>query len=490
MLVPAPPDETFLALVTPHERELRLHCYRMLGSSHDSDDALQETLIRAWRAQASLEDASAVRSWLYRIATNACLDELKSRRQRPLPSDVVPPALDPTAPPAPPSPEVTWLEPCPDAWLGGVSRDPAAAYDLKESVALAFVAAVQCLSAPHRAVLLLRDVVGMPADETATALGMSTSAANSTLHRARRALRERIGGSEEAVVVDATSDVDEELLRKYIRAWEALDLDAFVALLHDDITMSMPPSPTWLRGKVASMAFLAARPFSVLAKTTRTFVPIHSNGQPALAFYVGGELHAVQVLRFRQGRVLEMHHFCDEKSFAAFELPQTTGGPVKSTESSRARAVADLSEGMILATVEVLVPPERAFQALASSEIVRWWVRPGVFDTREWTGDVRVGGRWSASGEGRGHRYVIEGEFLEVDPPRKLVHTWHRFEAPGAPTNVTYVLEATDEGTRITLRHGRFTSRETCEATAVGWETSLEAVAKYLAGPSGLHDAR
>jgi RNA polymerase sigma-70 factor (ECF subfamily) len=317
------PDETFLRLVAAHEGELRLHCYRMLGSSHDSDDAVQETFVRAWRARESLEDKAALRSWLYRIATNACLDELRSRKQRPLPSDAVPAASDPTAPPVPASPEVTWLEPCPDAWLSGVSRDPGAAYEIKESIALAFVAALQCLSAQQRAVLLLRDVVGLPAEATASALGMSTSAANSTLHRARTALRERVGGSEAQVAVDASSEIDEGLLGKYIRAWEALDFEALVALLHDDITMSMPPSPTWFRGKAASSAFLAGRPFVTLAPATRNVVALRANGQPAVAFYVGGALQAVQVLRLSGGRVLEMHHFCDEQSFAAFGLPAT-----------------------------------------------------------------------------------------------------------------------------------------------------------------------
>jgi RNA polymerase sigma-70 factor (ECF subfamily) len=319
----AGPDDTFRRLVAPHEAALRLHCYRMLGSSHDSDDVLQETLVRAWRAKESLENAAAVRPWLYRIATNACLDELKSRKQRPLPSDVVPAASDPTAPPAKPTEEATWLEPCPDAWLAGASRDPGAAYELKESVALAFVAALQCLSGQQRAVLLLRDVLGMPAEEAATTLGMSVPAANSALHRARTALRERVGGSEEQVAVDATSDVDDALLARYLRAWETLDLQALVALLHDDITMSMPPSPTWLRGVAAASAFLAARPFTRLSKSTLRAVPLAANGQPALVFYVDGGLHSLEVLRFREGRVVEVHHFCDVASLAAFELPRT-----------------------------------------------------------------------------------------------------------------------------------------------------------------------
>jgi RNA polymerase sigma-70 factor (ECF subfamily) len=338
--VPAAADDAFLQLVAPHRSALRLHCYRMLGSSHDSDDAVQETLARAWRARDSLEDATALRSWLYRIATNACLDELRNRKQRPLPSDVVPPASDPNAPPVRASPEVTWLEPFPDAWLAGVSREPEAAYELKESVALAFVAALQCLSAQQRAVLLLRDVIGMPAEETAAALGMSVPAANSALHRARTALRDRVRGTGqegagERTAVDATSDVDEELLGKYIRAWESLDLPALVALLHDDITATMPPSPTWLRGKAGTSAFMAALPFRVLATTGVRVIRISANGQPALAFYSGGTLHAVQVLRLREGRVYELHHFCDEESFRVFGLPRETRETRETGETER-----------------------------------------------------------------------------------------------------------------------------------------------------------
>jgi uncharacterized protein YndB with AHSA1/START domain len=155
-----------------------------------------------------------------------------------------------------------------------------------------------------------------------------------------------------------------------------------------------------------------------------------------------------------------------------------------SPESRRARAVADLAEGSILASVEIAAPPERVFRALASKEIVDWWVRPGVFDTREWTGDVRVGGRWRASGVGKGQPYVLEGEFTEIDPPRTLVHTWHSVGKPGAPTTVTYLLEGVDGGTRITLRHSGFTSPQVCTNTCIGWETSFERLVESLAQSS------
>ena len=148
---------------------------------------------------------------------------------------------------------------------------------------------------------------------------------------------------------------------------------------------------------------------------------------------------------------------------------------------THARAVADLAEGHIMAAVEIAAPPERVFGAITSDEITKWWVRPGIFDTRNWTGDVRGGGRWQAAGMTRGQPYVQEGEFLEVEPPRRLVHTWDGAGKPGLPSTVTYVLERIDSGTRLTLRHGGFASRDMCNVFALGWETSLERLAEVLA---------
>lgn len=147
----------------------------------------------------------------------------------------------------------------------------------------------------------------------------------------------------------------------------------------------------------------------------------------------------------------------------------------------KARAVADTAEGHLTASVELAAPPERVFRALASKEVVDWWVRAGVFDTREWAGDVRTGGSWRASGIARGQPYTLEGEFLEIDPPRKLVHTWQRAGMPNTSTTVTYHLEQVDGGTRVTLRHTGFTSAETCTNTAIGWETSFERLAESMA---------
>jgi uncharacterized protein YndB with AHSA1/START domain len=160
------------------------------------------------------------------------------------------------------------------------------------------------------------------------------------------------------------------------------------------------------------------------------------------------------------------------------------GGPQSEppVTSSTARAVADLTEGLILATVEIAALPERVFHALASNEVIDWWVRPGVFDTREWTADVRVRGTWRASGVGIRGPYVLEGEFLEIDPPRKLVHTWHTVGTPAPPTTVTYLLDPVDGGgTRITLRHSGFKAREASIGVCLGWETSFERLAEFLA---------
>ncbi len=150
-------------------------------------------------------------------------------------------------------------------------------------------------------------------------------------------------------------------------------------------------------------------------------------------------------------------------------------------KSSNVRVVSDAAQGQVTGSVEIAAPPERVFKALTSKEIVEWWVRPGVFDTREWSGDIRVGGTWRSSGMARGQPYTLEGEFLEVDPPRKLVHTWHLVGAPGAPTTVTFLVEAVSGGTRVTLRHSGFVPPNSGANSGKGWETSFERLAEILA---------
>jgi RNA polymerase sigma-70 factor (ECF subfamily) len=313
----------FEALVEPHRATLRLHCYRMLGSSHDSDDMVQETFVRAFRAQHTLEDPEAARAWLHRIATNVCIDELAKRPRRARGTEVGPPS-DPDAPPAARTPDAGWLEPAPSAWLSGVSPeqgDPALRYTIKESVALAFVAALQVLTPPQRAVLLLRDVVGLSASETAEALGCSVSSAKSTLHRARVALEERVGPR--AGWSPEAGAVDRVLLERYMRAWDKGDLDAIVALLHDDVTLSMPPSPTWIAGRAHVARFFTNRVTQELREHRFRTVLVDANGRMGAGFYRLGDngdgaFFALQVLEAKDGRIRVIDHFVSASSLAAF----------------------------------------------------------------------------------------------------------------------------------------------------------------------------
>jgi RNA polymerase sigma-70 factor (ECF subfamily) len=314
---------SFEALVEPYRATLRLHCYRMLGSSHDSDDMVQETFVRALRAQHTLEDPATARAWLHRIATNVCIDELAKRPRRARGPELGQPA-DPDAPPAAATSDAEWLEPAPSAWLSAVTPEggsPAAQYTLKESVALAFVAALQVLTAPQRAVLLLRDVVGLSAAETAEALACSVSSANSTLHRARVALEERVGPR--ASWSPEAGTVDHALLERYVRAWEKGDLDAIIAILHDDVTLSMPPSPTWISGRANVARFFINRTLQAVRERRFRSVLLDANGSTSAGFYRredDGKLvfFALQVLEAKDGRIRAIDHFMSASAHAAF----------------------------------------------------------------------------------------------------------------------------------------------------------------------------
>ena len=322
-----PKDEaSFLQSIEPLRSAIRLHCYRMLGSSHDGDDVVQETMLRAWRAKDSLEDQTLLKPWLYRIATNVCFDELKRRPQRLFPTDAFPPAQD-ARPPFPRIEEPVWLEPMPDAWLEGIDeRDPHARYALKESVALAFVAALQCLSPVQRATLLLRDVVGLSASETASALGASVEAANSALFRARTAVADRLGGSDAADVA-ANAEVDEDVLERYVRAFEEANLDALIALFHDDMRTTMPPAPTWIAGRAANARFYRVM-FGSLVPGQFRHLRIGANGQPALAFYRPASpgaphtLAAIQLVATRAGAIAAVDHFMLSEVYPLFGVPE------------------------------------------------------------------------------------------------------------------------------------------------------------------------
>jgi len=330
---------SFEALVEPHRATLRLHCYRMLGSSHDSDDMVQETFVRAFRAQDTLEDPARARAWLHRIATNVCIDELAKRPRRARGGEVGPPA-DPDAPRAAGTPDAEWLEPAPSAWLSGVTPEganPASQYTIKESVALAFVAALQVLTPPQRAVLLLRDVVGLSAAETAEALACSVSSANSTLHRARVALEERVGPRAEWS--PEAGAVDRALLERYMRAWEQGDLDAIIALLHDDVTLSMPPSPTWIAGRGDVARFFTNRLLQPLRERRFRTTLVDANGRTGAGFYLRGDdgewtFFALHVLEAKGGSIRIIDHFTTATSLAAF----FAGGLARSLTALGARA--------------------------------------------------------------------------------------------------------------------------------------------------------
>jgi RNA polymerase sigma-70 factor (ECF subfamily) len=296
----------------------------MLGSSHDSDDMVQETFVRALRSFHTLAEPGALRGWLYRIATNVCLDQLARRPGRRARGPELGPPSDPEQPPAASTPDEEWLEPFPSSWLGplaGAAPDPAAQYTLKESVALAFVAALQVLTPPQRAVLLLRDVVGLSAEQTGQALECSVSAANSTLHRARVALEERVG-PRAGWSPELGAPVDRELLERYLRAWQSGDLEAIIALLHAEATLSMPPIPTWVSGGDAVGRFLTKRVEAALESRRLHAVPLEVCGSLAVGFYRvhdDGQAHfsAIHVLETRAGRISVIDHFMSKSSHAA-----------------------------------------------------------------------------------------------------------------------------------------------------------------------------
>jgi RNA polymerase sigma-70 factor (ECF subfamily) len=262
-------DDAFGRLVEPHRRELQAHCYRMLGSLHDAEDALQESLVRAWTGLGTFDGRGPIRPWLYRIATNRCLTLLDRRARRELPAD-----LRPGAPLA----EVAWLEPYPDRFLG-----PEAGVEQRERVELAFVAALQHLSARQRAALVLREVLGFSAAEVADLLGASVAAVNSGLQRARRVLAERTPVvSQQATLRALGDDTVKELADRYAAAWHAADVDALVAMLAKDATYSMPPRVEWYRGRDEIRAFLLRGPMPYRWR----FLPCRANGQLAFGTYV------------------------------------------------------------------------------------------------------------------------------------------------------------------------------------------------------------
>lgn len=303
-----------------YRRELTAHCYRMLGSGSEAEDAVQETMVRAWRNHDRFEGRSSLRSWLYRIATNVCLDMLKTPQRRARPMDLGPSSPADTALPPGLSNE-TWVLPIADDRVVAADGDPAEVAAGRESVRLAFVAALQHLPARQRAVLLLREVLRWPASEVAELLDTTVASVNSALQRARATL-DSIDLDDGDVLSDDPAQQD--LLRRYVEAFEAYDMEALTRLLRDDVRFSMPPIPLWLQGPEAVERFLLGH--GIVCQGSR-LVPTAASGLPAFGCYHPAgpgrwEPWAVQVIEVGDGRICGFHSFLDTEAFPDFGLPE------------------------------------------------------------------------------------------------------------------------------------------------------------------------
>jgi RNA polymerase sigma-70 factor (ECF subfamily) len=330
-LGPEHANRAFEQAAEPFRRELKLHCYRMVGSVNEADDLVQETYLRAWRSFESFDGRGSFRAWLYRIATNVCLDTLASRRKarRVLPDQQGPADVVVRMPEGAPPAEVAWLEPYPDSNLDQIldeAPNPEARYASREAVRLAFVAAIQKLPPRQRATLLLRDVLGWSATEASGLVGGSTASVNSALQRARETLTKCYPNGRPAGAPQP-NPAQQELLGRYLRAWEDHDLDGFVALLKEDATLTMPPWRQWYAGRYA------IRDFFALAWNTvggLRLAPTAANGQPAFAVYARASAdsqwaaHALQVLELDHDSISALTVFVGPlgpRLFPAFGLP-------------------------------------------------------------------------------------------------------------------------------------------------------------------------
>ena len=320
-------DGTLDRQLEEHRSELRAYCYRMLASPFDADDAVQETLISAWKNYDSFEQRSSLRSWLYRIATNVCLDMHRADSRRARPMDLGP-AREPIFENLAERPETTWLEPAPDTILSSNAADPAEAAVARDSVRLAFIAALQQLPPKQRAALILCEVLQWKAAEVAELLDTTTASINSALQRARATLeqtpaRNTVGGP--GTPAADLSEEERELLVRYVKAFEAYDIDALTKLIHEDATQSMPPYDLWLSGRDDIFTWWFGP--GIGCKGSRVIPTISANGSPAFGQYKpdpngGYEPWAVQVLELRDGGIAELTFFLDtERLFPLFGLP-------------------------------------------------------------------------------------------------------------------------------------------------------------------------
>lgn len=316
-------DAEFQALVEPLRRELIAHCYRMSGSVHEAEDLVQETYLRAWRAYHGFEHRSSLRTWMYRIATNVCLTALQQGQRRPLPTGLGQPNSDPGAA-LRENPELPWLEPLPDSMIwGSPDPDPAEATVTRDTVRLAFIAALQLLTSQQRAVLILRDVLAWKATEVASTLGITVAGVNSTLQRARAQLAKQRGVAAPTVELDGRA---RELLARYLDAFEAYDVPRIVGLLAEDAVWEMPPFTGWYQGRRDIGQLISERCPAKLAGDMR-LVTTSANGQPVFAVYMRGEdgvfrAFQLQQLTLSAEGVSHVACYFDTDLFASFGLPE------------------------------------------------------------------------------------------------------------------------------------------------------------------------
>jgi RNA polymerase sigma-70 factor, ECF subfamily len=321
----AAPQLEFEPLTEPYRRELLVHCYRILGSLEDAEDALQEALVRAWRQFDTLRSQAALRAWLYKIATNVSLNMIASRKARSMPPAISKPA-NPQDPLQTPVRNPLWLEPLPDEYLAGDSASPEARYEMKESVTLAFLMALQRLPGRQRAILILRDVLGWKVAEIGNLLDQSVPAVNSALQRARATMKKYDDHADRLQIVDDEQVAD--LLARYMNAWEASDSAALVALLREDAILTMPPLLLWFQGRDAIKEFLDLHLFSKIRSDKQFRVtPTRANGCPAFASYQrdeAGIYHpgAILILTFSDHQIVQIDDFLalDDRLFQRFNL--------------------------------------------------------------------------------------------------------------------------------------------------------------------------
>jgi RNA polymerase sigma-70 factor (ECF subfamily) len=319
-------QDGFARLIEPYHSQLRAHCYRMLGSVPDAEDALQETLLRAWRSLPRFEGRSSLKAWLYTIATNASLRAIEQRPKRVLPIDYAP-AADPRGARADPVNDPIWLEPYPDAGLGlEAVAGPDARYEQRESVELAFIAALHHLPARQRAVLILRDVLGFSARETAAMLETTPVAIDSALQRAHKSVDERLPSQSQQQTLRLIGD-DQlgRLVERYVGAWEQNDVDALVSMLAHDARIAMPPRPSWYSGREQVAAFV--RGYLLTPRTRWRLVRTSANGQPAAAAYLWVDQagafmpDSLVILTLRGREIEEIMAFLSPEVFPTFGLP-------------------------------------------------------------------------------------------------------------------------------------------------------------------------